>query len=293
MRIAVSGGSGFIGQALVRRLLQRGDEVLVLSRNPERVRLGHGIQWSAVNEVAGADVVINLAGENVGGGRWTAERKGRILESRLKATSALVDAMRRRPEKRRALVSASAVGYYGLHGDEILDESSPSGSGFLAEVTRQWEEAAHRADGIARVVIFRFGVVFGPDGGALEKMLLPFRLGVGGPIGSGRQWMSWVDLDDVLRAIEWAIDRQEVKGTYNITAPEPARNRDFSHTLGGVLRRPSFMPAPGFALRLIFGQMADEVLLGGQRAVPSRAAAEGFRFSYPTLEASLRHVLSR
>ena len=293
MRIAVSGGSGFIGQALVRRLLQRGDEVLVLSRNPERVRLGHGIQWSAVNEVAGADVVINLAGENVGGGRWTAERKGRILESRLKATSALVDAMRRRPEKRRALVSASAVGYYGLRGDEILDESSPSGSGFLAEVTRQWEEAAHRADGIARVVIFRFGVVFGPDGGALEKMLLPFRLGVGGPIGSGRQWMSWVDLDDVLRAIEWAIDRQEVKGTYNITAPEPARNRHFGHTLGGVLRRPSFMPAPGFALRLIFGQMADEVLLGGQRAVPSRAAAEGFRFSYPTLEASLRHVLSR
>jgi len=293
MRIAVSGGSGFIGQALVRRLLQRNDEVLVLSRNPEKVRLGHGIPWSAVTEVAGADVVINLAGENVGGGRWTAESKRRILESRLKATGTLVDAMRRTPDKRRTFISASAVGYYGLRGDEILDESSPSGSGFLAEVTRQWEEAAHRADGIARVVIFRFGVVFGPNGGALEKMLLPFRLGVGGPIGTGRQWMSWVDLEDVLRAIEWPIDRQEVKGTYNITAPEPVRNRDFADTLGRVLRRPSFMPTPGFALRLIFGQMADEVLLGGQRAVPSRATAEGFRFNDPTLEASLRHVLSR
>jgi uncharacterized protein (TIGR01777 family) len=292
MRVAVSGGSGFIGQSLVRRLLQRSDEVLVLSRNPEKVRLGRGIPWSAVDEAAGEGVGINLAGENVGGGRWTAERKRRILESRLQATTALVDAMRRAADKRRTFISASAVGYYGLRGDEIIDESSPGGSGFLAEVTRQWEEAAHRADGIARVVILRFGVVFGLNGGALEKMLLPFRLGVGGPIGNGRQWMSWVDLEDVLRSIEWAIDRPEAKGTYNITAPEPVRNRDFANTLGRVLHRPSLMPTPGFALRLIFGEMAGEVLLGGQRVVPSRATAEGFRFNYPTLEASLRHVIA-
>jgi hypothetical protein len=293
MRVAVSGGSGFIGQALVRRLLQRNDEVLVLSRNPERVHLGHGIPWSAVNEAAGADVVINLAGENVGGGRWTAERKRRILESRVNATGALVEAMRRAPDRRRVFVSASAVGYYGLRGDEIVDESSPGGAGFLAEVTRRWEDAAHGAENIARLVIFRFGVVLGPNGGALQKMLVPFRLGVGGPIGSGRQWMSWVDLEDGLRAIEWAVDRQEVKGTYNITAPEPVRNRDFAHTLGRVLHRPSFMPTPGFVLRLVFGQMADEVLLGGQRVVPSRATAEGLTFNYAGLEASLRHVLSR
>src|SRR5712691_1387448 len=263
MRIAVSGGSGFIGQALVQRLLQRGDAVLVLSRNPERVRVGRGIPWSAVDEVAGADVVINLAGENVGGGRWTAQRKRRILESRVKATSTLVEAMRRIPDKRRIFISASAVGYYGVRGDEIVDDSSPSGSGFLAEVTRQWEEAAHRADTIARVVIFRFGVVFGPNGGALEKMLLPFRLGIGGPIGSGRQWMSWVDREDVLRAIEWAIDHASARGVYNVTAPNPVRNRDFARALGRALQRPAFMPAPAFALRLAFGQMADEILLGG------------------------------
>ena len=293
MRVAVSGGTGFIGQVLVRRLLQRNDEVLVLSRNPERVRLGHGIPWSAVNEAAGADVVINLAGENVGGGRWTAERKRRILESRLNATDALVEAMRRTPDKRRVFISASAVGYYGLRGDEIVGETSPSGAGFLAEVTRRWEDAARRAENIARLVIFRFGVVFGPNGGALQKMLLPFQLGVGGPIGSGRQWMSWVDLEDVLRAMEWAIDRQQVKGTYNITAPEPVRNRDFARALGRVVHRPSFMPTPGFVLRLVFGQMADEVLLGGQRVMPSRATAEGLTFNYAAPDASLRHVLSR
>ncbi|HMC23604.1 MAG TPA: TIGR01777 family oxidoreductase, partial [Thermoanaerobaculia bacterium] len=247
----------------------------------------------AVNEAAGADVVINLAGENVGGGRWTAERKRRILESRLNATDALVEAMRRTPDKRRVFISASAVGYYGLRGDEIVGETSPSGAGFLAEVTRRWEDAAHRAENIARLVIFRFGVVFGPNGGALQKMLLPFQLGVGGPIGSGRQWMSWVDLEDVLRAMEWAIDRQQVKGTYNITAPEPVRNRDFARVLGRVVHRPSFMPTPGFVLRLVFGQMADEVLLGGQRVMPSRATAEGLRFNYAAPEASLRHVLSR
>lgn len=290
MKIAVSGGSGFIGQALVQRLLQRGEEVLVLSRHPEKVRLGRGVPWSAVDEVASAGVVVNLAGENVGGGRWTAERKRRILESRVNATSALVDAMRRVPDSRRTFISASAVGYYGVRGDEMVDESSASGFGFLAEVTRKWEAAAHGGDAIARVVIFRFGVVFGPSGGALQKMLLPFRLGIGGPIGSGRQWMSWVDLEDVLRAVEWAIDRRAVKDTYNITAPEPIRNGDFARALGRALHRPSLVPTPRFALRLLFGGMADEVLLGGQRVVPSRATAEGFSFNYATLEASLRHM---
>jgi uncharacterized protein (TIGR01777 family) len=289
VKIAVSGGSGFVGKPLVQRLLKRGDEVLILSRDPAKVSAGRSIPWSAVDEAGSADVVINLAGENVGSGRWTAERKRRILESRLGATSALVEAMRRAPSKPRTFISASAVGFYGVHGDETLDETSPNGAGFLAEVTRRWEEIAQSADGIARVTIFRFGVVLARGGGALQKMLLPFRLGIGGPIGSGHQWMSWVDREDVLRAMEWAIDRPEVRGTYNITAPEPVRNRDFARALGRVLHRPSFMPVPGFLLRLMFGDMADEALLGGQRVIPARATREGFTFAYPTLDSSLRH----
>jgi uncharacterized protein len=267
MHIVVSGGSGFIGRALVERLRQRGDDVRVLKRG----------------EAATAEVAINLAGETIGK-RWTRERKQRILASRVDTTNALVDA------HPRVLISTSGVGYYGLCGDEILDESSPAGGGFLAEVTRQWEAAARRAEAFARVVIFRYGVVLG-RGGALEPMMRPFRFGAGGPVGSGQQWMSWVDRDDVIRAIEWAIDNPSVRGTYNITSPEPVRNRDFARALGRAMHRPSILPAPAFALRLLFGEMADEILLGGQRAVPARATREGFTFRYPTLVESLRHVL--
>lgn len=267
MKIAVAGGTGFIGRALVARLRERGDDVDVLRRG----------------EVASADVVVNLAGENIGR-RWTSERKRKILDSRVNTTNALVDA------HPRTLINASAVGFYGPRGDEILDESAGSGSGFLAEVTREWEAAAHRADSFARVVIFRFGVVLGREGGALKEMLLPFQLGVGGPIGSGTQWMSWVDRQDVIQAIEWALDNPAVRGTYNITSPEPVRNRDFVRALGRALHRPAFMPAPAFALRLLFGEMADEMLLGGQRVVPSRATGEGFSFRYRTLDDALRHI---
>jgi uncharacterized protein (TIGR01777 family) len=289
VKSVVSGGTGFLGETLVRRLQQRGAEVLVLSRDPSRVRAGRGIPWSAVNEAGTADVIINLAGENVGAGRWTADRKRNILNSRVEATTALVTAIRLARDKPRTFISASAVGFYGVRDDEILDERSENGSGFLADVTREWEEAARRAEGVARVVILRFGVVLAKNGGPLKKMLLPFYFGAGGPIGSGKQWMSWVDREDVLRAIEWAIDNPQVRGIYNITAPEPVRNRDFARALGRSIHRPSFMPTPAFALRLIFGEMADEILLGGQRVVPSRATKEGFTFNYPTLEASLQH----
>jgi uncharacterized protein (TIGR01777 family) len=284
MKIAVSGGTGFIGRGVVQRFLDRGDDVLVLSRSPQKVRAGRGIGWDAVDEIESADAVINLAGENVGGGRWTAARKRRIVDSRLEATHALVAAMRRDPSRQRTFLSASAVGFYGVRGEEVLDESAPSGPGFLAEVTREWEAAAHGADDLARLVLFRFGVVFDRDGGALNQIMLPFRFGAGGPIGSGRQWMSWVDRTDVIRAIEWAIDGTGVGGTYNITAPEPVRNGDFARALGRAMHRPAIMPTPGFALRLVFGDMADEMLLGGQRVVPSRATAEGFAFRYATVE---------
>jgi uncharacterized protein (TIGR01777 family) len=212
------------------------------------------------------------------------------MESRVDATLALVEAVNARPNPRRVFINASAVGYYGLRGEETLDETAPPGGGFLAEVVKRWEELARRAEGAARAVILRFGVVLGP-GGALGKMLLPFRLGVGGPIGSGRQWMSWVDREDVLRMIEWAIDTQSMEGIYNVTAPNPIRNRDFARALGRALHRPAALPAPAFALRLLLGEMADEVLIGGQRVVPARAAAEGFIFAYPELDSALRHAL--
>jgi len=291
VKIVVSGGSGFLGAPLVKRLAARGDEVVVLSRSA-----AHGVEWhpprqGAWSKIAGdADVVINLAGENVGEGRWTEARKQRLTSSRIDATRALVEAMQNNLSQRRTFISASAVGYYGLLGDEVVDESSSRGSGFLAQLTEKWEAAAREATPFARVVILRIAVVLGP-GGALGKMLLPFRLGVGGPIGNGKQWMSWIDRDDVLRAIEWSIDRDEARGVYNVASPNPVRNRDFARALGRALHRPALLPTPALALRMLFGDMADEALLGGQRAVPSRLTREGFAFHYPTIEESLAHAL--
>jgi hypothetical protein len=299
MKIVVAGGSGFIGEALVRRLLARGDDVTVLTRNPSSVHAGQAVSWSPpaegswMDEVADADVVINLAGENVGGGRWTETRKKRVIESRVTATSALVSAMTRKPERSRTLINASAIGIYGDRGDEQLDENSATGSGFLAEVTKRWEELAHTAEPFARVVILRIGIVLASNGGALAKLLLPFRLGAGGPMGNGRQWMSWIDRDDVLRMIEWSIDHPTARGVYNAAAPAPATNRDFARTLGRVLHRPAILPAPVFALRIVLGkEMADEMLLAGQRVLPKRASEEGFEFAYPELTAALRHAVS-
>jgi uncharacterized protein (TIGR01777 family) len=297
MRIVIAGGSGFLGEPLVKRLLARGDDVAVLSRNPAKVRAGRGVHWDGKSqgawsqEAASADVVINLAGENVGEGRWTDARKQQLVASRLDATAAIVQALRNAPPRDRVLVNASAVGYYGLRGDESLDESGSRGGGFLAELVEKWEAAAREAEPLARLVLLRFGVALSPDGGALKKMLLPFKLGAGGPVGSGAQWMSWIDRDDAVRIVEWAIDNPNARGIYNATAPEPVRNRDFARSLGRALHRPAFMPAPAFALKAAFGQMADEVLLGGQRAVPRRTEREGFVFEIPTLDASFaRHV---
>ncbi|HEV7571416.1 MAG TPA: TIGR01777 family oxidoreductase [Thermoanaerobaculia bacterium] len=298
-RLVVAGGSGFIGEPLVRRLLGRGDDVAVLTRNPSNVRAGRAVAWnppaqgSWSDDVANADVVINLAGENVGGGRWTDERKKRIMQSRVDATSTLVEAMPRKPDRTRTLISASATGFYGNRGDESLDENAPSGTGFLAEVTKRWEELARGAEPFARVIILRFGVVLAKDGGALAKLLLPFRLGAGGPMGSGQQWMPWIDREDILRIIEWSIDRDATRGTYNATAPNPARNRDFTRTLGRVLHRPAFLPTPAFALRIALGsEMADEMLLGGQRVLPKHAQDDEFEFAYPDLEPALNHAIS-
>lgn len=297
MKIAVAGGTGFVGGALVRRLAARGDDVVVLTRGPAGVKAGRPVRWDGrtagpwSDEVASADAVVNLAGANIGEGRWTDARKRALISSRIDATRALVSALRTHPVQPRVLVNASAVGFYGVRGDEEIDERTAGGDGFLAELSREWEAGAREAESVARVVILRFGVILGPDGGALQKMLLPFRLGAGGPIGDGRQWMSWIALDDAVRMIEWAIDREEVGGTYNATAPAPVRNRDFARALGRALHRPAVLPAPGFALRLAFGEMADEVLLGGQKVLPRRAEAEGFTFQWREVDDALKRAI--
>lgn len=300
MKIVVAGGSGFLGEPLVRRLIAKGHDVAVLSREPSKVDAGRGVAWDGKSqgpwsaEAASADAIVNLAGENIGEGRWTEERKRRLVDSRLNATSALVEAIRREPGRRRTFINASAVGFYGNRGDESLDESSDRGSGFLADLVAKWEAAAREAESLARLVIVRFGIVLAADGGALAKMLLPFKLGAGGPMGSGKQWMSWVDRDDAVSMIVWALENESARGTYNATAPEPVRNRDFGRALGAALHRPAILPTPALALRLAFGaEMAEEMLLAGQRVLPARAQREGFTFGYATLDRSLAHQLAK
>lgn len=299
MKVVVAGGSGFLGEPIVQRLLTRGDDVAVLTRNPTHVRAGRALQWDArtqgawSDEAASADVVINLAGENIGEARWTEERKKRMVGSRLDATAAIVESLRRDPTRARTLINASAVGFYGDRGDEVLDESSSRGNGFLAELVERWETAARHAESLSRLIIIRFGVVLDADGGALKKMMIPFKLGVGGPVGNGMQWLSWIDREDAVRIVEWAIDRNTARGTYNATSPQPVRNREFARALGHALHRPSVMPTPAMALRLVFGQMAEEVLLAGQRVVPRRAEAEGFAFDTPAVDAALAKEFCR
>jgi len=295
MKIVVAGGTGFIGEPLVRKLMPRGD-VVVLTRDPSRVQAGRPVVWDGksdgawTRELADAGVVINLAGEGIAEGRWTDGRKRQLVASRVAATRALIAAIQKTPDRQRTFISGSAIGFYGNRGDEALDESATTGAGFLADLVVQWESAARAAEPFARVVILRLGVVLGKGGGALGKMELPFKLGGGGPMGSGRQWVSWVDRDDVVRLIEWAIDNGGARGVYNATAPEPARNRELAGALGKALHRPAIVPLPAFALRMAFGQMADETLLAGQRVLPARVTAEGFRFEYGSLKQALAHI---
>lgn len=293
MKCVVAGGTGFIGVPLVRELAKLG-ETVVLTRDPSKVSVGRGVAWDGspegdwVREVADADAVINLAGENIGEGRWTAEKKRRILDSRLGATRALALAIQSHP-RQRVFISGSAIGIYGDRGDEILDESSSPGDTFLAEVCKAWEEAASRAES-CRTVIARFGVVLAADGGALPKMAIPFRLFAGGKVGDGRQWVSWVTLEDLVRFIVTAVERPAMRGAYNVTAPEPVRNADFAHALGAALHRPAFVPAPAFALRLALGEMADALLLASHRVISRRASGEGFEFADTEVLATLRRI---
>jgi len=294
-RVLVSGASGLIGAALVPSLIVAGYRVVRLVRGAPANQ--YQITWDPAQElssdlVSGFDAIIHLAGESIVG-RWTAAKKERILESRVQGTRHLAEAMAKASQRPEVFVSASAIGYYGDRGDEILQEESSSGGGFLADVVRQWEAAAQPArDAGIRTVHTRFGLVLGRDGGALPKMLPPFRMGLGGRVGSGRQWWSWVHVADVAGAILHAL-KSEVNGPVNVVAPNPVTNAEFTTALGTVLSRPTIFPMPAFAARLAFGQMGDELLLASQRVDPAKLNASGYKFQYSDLQVALREILKR
>ncbi|HEY7191973.1 MAG TPA: TIGR01777 family oxidoreductase [Vicinamibacterales bacterium] len=300
MQIVIAGGTGFLGRALVGALRAEGHRVRVLTRRPRQI---DDVAWNPDPDdqraqpwtaaIDGADAVINLAGESIAGARWNASRKQAIRESRLRATGALVLAIANAQRRPPVFISASAIGVYGNRGDERLTEDSVPGTDFLADVCRDWERIALEVATMSRVVRVRTGIVLGRGGGALAPMALPFRLFVGGPAGSGTQYMSWIHIDDWVAMVRWALQTDAVSAAINLTAPAPVTNTEFAHTLGRALGRPSFMRTPAFALRLLLGEeMATALVLGGQRVLPARAEAMGYSFKYATLDSALRAIYS-
>jgi hypothetical protein len=296
MKILVSGASGLVGQAVVHNLSSRGTEVFRLVR--EAASEAREIRWNPsegiedARKLEGMDAVIHLAGEPVAEGRWTDDKKRRIRESRVKGTKVLAEALAQMERKPAAFLSASAVGYYGSRGAEVLTEESAPGDDFLAQVCRDWEKATEPAaqTGI-RVACMRFGIILSAQGGALTKMLTPFKMGVGGRMGSGEQYMSWIALDDVAGIIEHLLEKDSLSGAVNVVAPNPVTNKEFTKALGEALSRPTLLPVPEFALRLAFGEMADVALLSSQRVEPARLKQSGYVFKYPELNGALNHVL--
>ncbi len=305
MRVVVTGATGLIGQALVRGLIDRGDEVVALSRDADRARqaLGDRVEahaWPRPNDepppedaLAGADAVVHLLGAPVAQ-RWTAESKEAIRSSRVEGTRSLVNGLLAITPERRpgTLVSQSASGYYGPRGDEPLGEDAPAGTDFLAGVVVGWEQEALRAASDLRVAVTRTGVVLSPEGGALAKMLPFFRLGIGGPVAGGRQYVPWIHLDDVVGAMLLCLDDAAAAGPINLTAPNPVTNAELSRTLGRVLKRPAVLPVPAIALKVLYGDMA-QIVTTGQRPVPARLEQLGYGFRHPELEPALRDVLGR
>jgi uncharacterized protein len=300
VKVLVTGASGLIGSALSDALLARGDAVVGLTRDPSRARRGRpGIEWHSwepllerppAEAFGGVEGVVNLVGEKINQ-RWTEEAKRKIMESRRTATRNLVAAIAGLERKPRVLVNQSAVGYYGDRGEQIVDESVGPGSSFDSEVVREWEQAAREAQAGMRLAILRSGQVLDPRGGMLGELLTPFKLGIGGPLAGGAQYVAWIHRDDEIGLLLWALGNESVSGVLNATAPNPATNRDFSKALGRALNRPAVMPVPGFVLDLKFGGEFGKVLRGGQRVVPARAQELGYEFKHPQLDEALRDLL--
>ncbi|HEV7746910.1 MAG TPA: TIGR01777 family oxidoreductase [Pyrinomonadaceae bacterium] len=296
MKILIGGSSGLVGTALIKSLEAQGHEIFRLVRHAPNSKTE--VEWSpdrysiALARIEGFDAVINLAGESIAEGRWSDDKKRRIRESRVKGTKLLGDALANLTVPPKTFICASAIGYYGNRGDEILTENSSPGSEFLADVCVEWEKATSLAaeKGI-RVVNARFGVILDKNGGALAAMLPPFRMGVGGKIGSGKQWLSWIALADVIGALNFALEHNSLNGPVNFVAPAPVTNAQFTKTLGRVLSRPTLFPIPAFGVKLIFGEKGEALLLGGQRVAPKQLSSNGFQFEYSQLEAALASIL--
>jgi len=298
-RVIVTGATGLVGSPLVQALEKAGATVVRAVRRPAR-DAAREIYWNAdageieSGKLEGAAAVVHLAGENIAGRRWTESFKRAIRDSRVKGTRLWADAIAHAANKPRALVCASAIGYYGSRGDELLTETSPPGHDFLADVCRDWESACQPArDAGVRVVNARIGVILSPKGGALAKMLTPFKLGLGGKVGDGRQYMSWVTLDDVVSALAFLVATPTISGPVNLTAPHPATNAEFTAALGRILSRPTVFPMPAFAARLAFGEMADALLLSSTRVAPAVLQGAGYNFQDPQVDAALRRLLQR
>ncbi|MDH7512162.1 MAG: TIGR01777 family oxidoreductase [Clostridiales bacterium] len=303
--VTITGATGFIGRALCRHFIGSGYDVAVLSRNAAKARSLFGSQAIAAEwdgrtsrgwlELASrSEAIINLAGENIGAGRWTEEKKKRLLQSRLDAGKAVVDAIKKSSPKPGVLIQASAVGFYGPRQDEEIDETSPAGEGYLAGLVRRWEESTGEVEdlGVRRVVI-RSGLVLGREGGILPRLMTPFRFFVGGPLGGGKQWLSWIHLEDEIRAIRFLVEKGGLRGVFNLTSPGCVRNKEFCRALGQAMRRPWWFPVPAFVLIIFFGKMADETLLSGQRVIPRALLEAGFAFSFPGLRTALGDILRK
>src|SRR6202046_2220646 len=299
MKVLISGGSGLVGAALTESLRSEGHTVARLVR-PDGAASAGDIRWDPasgfvnLDAMEAADAVVNLNGASIGGGRWTPARKKILRASRVDSTRFLVESLERLKQKPRVFISASASGYYGNRGDEMLPESSASGNEFLAALCRDWEAEALRAQSSGtRTVITRFGVILSSNGGALRQMLTPFKLGLGGRLGSGKQWMSWVALDDVIGILRAALSNEQASGPVNVVAPNPVQNSEFPRVLASVLHRPAIFPAPAFALRLAIGEMADALLLSSQRVQSKRPPASTYAFRYENLEPALHAILAK